>query len=56
MRDDAVALIATLTSVESWEQFRQTYGRSSLQTRRAWAQAMGEILKGGREEPPCAER
>ena len=34
-RDDATALIAMITSVESWEQFRNTYGRSPLQTRRA---------------------
>jgi AcrR family transcriptional regulator len=47
--DDAVALIATLTSVESWEQFRRTYGRSPLQTRRAWAQAIDAILSGGSE-------
>ena len=46
LRDDAVALIASLTSVESWEQFRHTYGRSPLQTRRAWAQAIDVILSG----------
>lgn len=46
-RDDAVALIASLTSVESWEQFRHAYGRSPLQTRRAWAQAIDAILTGG---------
>ena len=48
-RDDAVALIATLTSVESWEQFRHAYGRSPLQTRRAWADAIEGILRGGKE-------
>jgi AcrR family transcriptional regulator len=48
-RDDAVALVASLTSVESWEQFRNTYGRSPLQTRRAWAQAIHAILSGGSE-------
>jgi AcrR family transcriptional regulator len=46
-RDDAVALIASLTSVESWEQFRHAYGRSPLQTRRAWTQAIDAILSGG---------
>ena len=46
-RDDAVALIATLTSVESWEQFRHAYGRSPLQTRRAWADAIEGILCRG---------
>ncbi len=48
-RDDAVALVASLTSVESWEQFRNTYGRSPLQTRRAWAQAIHAILSEGNE-------
>lgn len=43
-RDDAVAMIATLTSVESWEQFRHTYRRSPLQTRRAWTKAIEALL------------
>lgn len=43
--DDAVSLIAMLTSVESWEQFRLTYHRSPLQTRRAWANAIRGILQ-----------
>ena len=43
-RDDAVALVAMLTSVESWEQFRETFGRSPLQTRRAWVRAIEAIL------------
>ncbi len=47
-RDDAAALIAMLTSVESWEQFRNTYGRSPLQTRRAWTQAIEALLSGER--------
>ena len=47
--DDAAALIATLTSVESWEQFRHAYGRSPLQTRRAWSDAIEGILRGGKE-------
>ena len=47
-RDDAVALIATLTSVESWEQFRHAYGRSPAQTRRAWTQAIESVLGGAR--------
>ena len=45
-RDDAVALIAMLTSVESWEQFREAYGRSPLQTRRAWTHAIDALLGG----------
>lgn len=48
-RDDAVALIAMLTSVESWEQFRHAYRRSPLQTRRAWADTIKAILHGGNE-------
>lgn len=43
-RDDAVMLIAMITSVESWEQFRDTYGRSPMQTRRAWGQAIEALL------------
>lgn len=43
-REDAVATIASLTSVESWEQFRHAHARSPLQTRRAWARAIGRIL------------
>jgi AcrR family transcriptional regulator len=46
-RDDAVALIAMLTSVESWEQFRHAYRRSPLQTRRAWADAIEAIVRAG---------
>lgn len=45
-RDDAVAVIATLTSVESWEQFRTVYGRSPIQTRRAWAETVMTVLRG----------
>lgn len=44
-RADAVASIASLTSVESWEHFRLAFGRSPAQTRRAWAHAIGRILK-----------
>ncbi len=43
-RDDTAMLIATITSVESWEQFRSTYGRSPLQTRRAWAHAIEALV------------
>lgn len=43
-RDDTAMLIAMITSVESWEQFRNTYGRSPLQTRRAWTQAIESLL------------
>ena len=43
-REGAVAVIATLTSVESWEQFRETYGRSVRQTRREWVEAVTAAL------------
>ena len=43
-RDDMVATIAVLTSVESWQQFRQSHGRSPSQTRRAWRRALAGIL------------
>jgi AcrR family transcriptional regulator len=43
-RDDAAMLISMITSVESWEQFRSTCGRSPLQTRRAWIQAIESLL------------
>ncbi|MAI26947.1 MAG: TetR/AcrR family transcriptional regulator [Myxococcota bacterium] len=43
-REGAVAVIATLTSVESWEQFRETYGRSVRQTRRGWVDAVTAAL------------
>ena len=48
-RDDVVALIAMLTSVESWEQFRHAYRRSPLQTRRAWADAIEALVQDGNE-------
>ena len=44
-RENAVATIASLTSVESWEQFRHTHGRSAAQTRRAWSHAIDRILE-----------
>lgn len=43
-RDDIVAAIAVLTSVESWQQFRHTFGRSLAQTKRAWRRALAGIL------------
>ena len=44
-REDAVATVATLTSVESWEQFRFAHGRSPVQTRRAWSRAIDRALR-----------
>lgn len=43
-REDTVAAIAALTSVESWEQFRRSHHRTSAQTRRAWNTAIDQIL------------
>lgn len=43
-REDTVATIAVLTSVESWQQFRQVAGRTPLQTRRAWFRALDDVL------------
>ena len=43
-REDAVATIASLTSVESWEQFRLAHGRSPAQTSRAWSRAIDQAL------------
>lgn len=43
-REDTVAAIAALTSVESWEQFRRSHDRSPTQTRRAWSSAIDRIL------------
>ncbi len=43
-RHDAVAAIAALTSVESWEQFRCSHGRSPAQVRRAWSTAVDRLL------------
>lgn len=43
-RDDLVTAIAVLTSVESWQQFRHTHGRSPAHTRRAWRLALTRLL------------
>ncbi len=43
-RDDTVAAIASVTSVESWEQFRRSFGLSPTQTRRAWSRAVDQLL------------
>ncbi len=43
-REDAVATIAALTSVESWEQFRCNHDRTPAQTRRAWNTALDQVL------------
>lgn len=45
-RDDVVASVATLTSFESWDQFRIDHQRTNAQIRRAWAMALGRILTG----------
>ena len=43
-RDDTVASISVLTSVESWEQFRRTMNRTAGQTQRAWCSAIDLLL------------
>lgn len=43
-REDMVSTIAVLASVESWQQFRRSYGRSPAQTRRAWRTALSALL------------
>ncbi|MDG2305512.1 MAG: TetR/AcrR family transcriptional regulator [Candidatus Binatia bacterium] len=43
-RGDAVVTVATITSVESWEQFRLAHGRTPVQTRRAWSRAIDRAL------------
>ena len=43
-RDDAVMLIATLTSFEAWDQSRHDHDRSPAQTRRAWSHAIRRLL------------
>ena len=42
--DDIVAVIATLTSFESWDQQCRDHRRSSNQIRRAWTAALTRIL------------
>jgi AcrR family transcriptional regulator len=39
-RDDAIALIGTITSFESWDQMGQDFGRTQTQIRRAWRGAI----------------
>jgi AcrR family transcriptional regulator len=43
-REDTVAAIAVLTSVESWEQFRRSHDRTPAQARRAWIDAIDRLL------------
>jgi AcrR family transcriptional regulator len=43
-RQDLVASVASLTSVESWEQFRHSHGRTPVQIRRAWIDAVDRLL------------
>ncbi|MDZ7732694.1 MAG: TetR/AcrR family transcriptional regulator [Acidimicrobiia bacterium] len=43
-REDTVAAIAVLTSVESWEQFRRSHDRKPARIRRAWTEAIDRLL------------
>jgi AcrR family transcriptional regulator len=45
--DDLVAVIATLTSFESWNQARHEHRRSAAQLRRAWNGALTKLLANG---------
>jgi AcrR family transcriptional regulator len=45
--DDLVAVIATLTSFESWDQARHGHQRSASQLRRAWSGALTRLLASG---------
>ncbi|MEO1057739.1 MAG: TetR/AcrR family transcriptional regulator [Actinomycetota bacterium] len=45
-REDVVATIAALTSVETWQQFRHSHRRTPTQTRRAWSSAIDLLLPG----------
>ncbi len=49
-REDIVASISVLTSVESWEQFRRTLNRTVEQTRKAWSSAIERLLPVIRQE------
>lgn len=42
--DDLVAMIDSMTSLESWELQRDTHGRSRLQIRRAWNNGLAALL------------
>ena len=50
--DDLVAVIATLTSFESWDQARHDHRRSASQLRRAWSGALTRLLANGRTHQP----
>jgi len=43
-RDDAAAVIVTLTSFESWDQMHRSHDRSPAQIRRAWTTALHGLL------------
>ncbi|NQY57276.1 MAG: TetR/AcrR family transcriptional regulator [Ilumatobacteraceae bacterium] len=43
-RENLVAMVAVLTSVESWEQLRRSHERTPAQTKRAWNDAIDELL------------
>jgi AcrR family transcriptional regulator len=42
-RDDAIALVTTVTSFESWDQMRNDFGRTPQQVRRAWRRAIRAV-------------
>jgi AcrR family transcriptional regulator len=57
--DDVVTAISVLTSVESWQQFRHSHGRTPVQTRRAWRHALLRVLSAPQvavSRPPSHHR
>jgi AcrR family transcriptional regulator len=44
IREDVVAVVATLTSFEAWDQLRNHHDRSPAQIRRAWKSTLAAIL------------
>lgn len=46
--DDAVGLLATMTSFEAWDQLHHELDRSSRQIRRAWSQGIRSVISSTR--------
>jgi AcrR family transcriptional regulator len=43
-RDDAIGLVCTITSFESWDQLRQDFDRTPAQIRRTWRRGIAALL------------
>ena len=48
IREDLIAVVATLTSFESWDQLRNHHRRSPAQIRRVWKRTVAAVLSGHR--------